>query len=99
MAKIPVDRFKEFIVETIMENKDKKKKPTKGNSLEHLIDYTSQTNDRTCSFTLIFNEKVDESVIADLKMTSQILLSNMTAFNKDKMIKKYANPLEIISEY
>ena len=98
------DKYKEFLETLVIDSK-------KSNKKQFLRYYNSYCTDTKVHFELFTSnemiEKLDEmdwklgytKLEKQLKLVSTINLSNMVLYDSNNQIKKYNNPLEILSEF
>lgn len=98
------DKYKEFLETLVIDSK----KPTKKQIIRY---YNSYCTDTKIHFELILsNEQIEKMDVMDwklgyttlekqLKLVSNLSMTNMVLYDRNNQIKKYKTPLEILQEF
>jgi DNA topoisomerase-2 len=72
---------------------------------KNIISYTTNNTDESVEFTIVFDEtklekiKAKKELYTKLKLVSRISTNNMWLYDPSGMIKKYADPQDILNEF
>ena len=97
------EKYQEHLNKLMITTEKKKEK----NKTQFIKDFDTQCTDINIDFTLEFPSKKElDELLEDpikfektFKLVTNININNMHLFDKDHLIKKYGNPIEIVEEF